>query len=178
MTQSELKELLHYDSATGIFTWAVDRSQRVKAGMEAGSKHSYGYTVIRINGKNYTAHRLAFLYMEGEFPQQDVDHIDGVRDNNTWANLRHATRSENMQNSSMLANNATGYKGVSYDKANNKFLAQIRHSGKNIHLGRFNTAEEAAEAYVKAKIDVHPFNPVQRIQNSKPSHGTTINLDL
>ena len=156
LTQEKLQSLLHYDPDTGVFTWKVAR-QRVKNGDVAGYKKS-GYVYISINGKHYRAHRLAFLYVHGEFPKEHTDHINGVRNDNRIANLREATNSQNMQNLLVAnSNNKTGLLGASVDKATGKFQAQIKLNGKNKFLGRFNTALEAHHAYVQEKRRVHDF---------------------
>ena len=91
ITQSELKELLNYDPATGVFTWLVSRG-RVKASSVAGHVHSRGYIVIMVDGRRHLAHRLAFVYMTGTFPDDQVDHINEIKADNRWINLREATR--------------------------------------------------------------------------------------
>lgn len=106
--------------------------------------------LIRINRRLYMAHRLAWLYVTGTWPINHVDHINGNRSDNRFANLRAATSRENARNSRMRANNACGYKGVHYKKQLNKFVAQIHVDGRVYHLGVFGTAEEAHAAYCKA----------------------------
>lgn len=163
LTQERLKELLHYDPEAGVFTWLVRSAQRIKVGDETGYQHpSSGYIYIRVCGKLYRAHRLAFLYMLGEFPPNDVDHRDGCPSNNKWKNLRHSTDSENQQNRKLSSSNKTGFTGVSYNNRRRKFVSTIRISKKNRCLGYFNTAEEANIAYCKAKAKHHAFQPVPR----------------
>lgn len=159
ITQDELKKQLHYDSETGVFTWLISNSPRVKIGDIAGffDKYKYGYIFIRINKKLYRAHRLAFLYMEGKFPPKDVDHIDRVRHNNIWNNLRKATRLENMQNISLSSRNTSGYLGVSFDKKRNKFISQIKINGNIKYIGRFETAIQAHIKYVETKKLLRDF---------------------
>jgi hypothetical protein len=97
LTQARLKELLHYDPESGAITWASRPSSRVKVGMLAGKVHpTQGYRQVRADKSLYYAHRLAWLYMTGEWPAADVDHINHVRDDNRWSNLRGATRSQNI----------------------------------------------------------------------------------
>ncbi len=146
LTQQQLKEVLLYDPETGLFKWAKNR-HRVNKGDIAGSL-AYGYVSIKLYGEKYMAHRLAFLYITGKWPKEEVDHINCTRNDNRWINLREATRFENMRNVEMKFTNKTGFKGVS--KSNNKWLARIRVLGKFIHLGVFNTPEEANEAYIHA----------------------------
>ncbi len=162
LTQERLKELLDYDPENGVFTWRLDRLNEVKAGKEAGHLNPYGYIVIRVCGSLQRAHRLAFLYMTGMFPVFHVDHIDGNRSNNKWLNLRNCNRSENGQNlkKAQLNNNSSGLLGCYFDKESNKFKAAIGINNTRINLGRFKTAKEAHECYLKAKREIHPFNTI------------------
>jgi len=98
LTQSELKELLHYDPETGVFTWLVRNGSGVEAGDVAGTLTLRGYWSIRYRRRSYRAHRLAFLYMTGSFPTLDVDHINGARGDNRWCNLREVTSRQNARN--------------------------------------------------------------------------------
>jgi hypothetical protein len=136
ITQAKLKELFHYCPDTGIFTWLVSAGC-VKAGAISGSKNSRGYLLIRIGGVRYLSHRLAFLYMNGEFPPRQVDHINGVRVDNRWANLRPVTNSENQRNSKMRENNTSGHIGVSWHKATSKWQACYGIGGRLIYIGLF-----------------------------------------
>jgi len=113
MTQEELKRLLHYEPETGIFKWIANAGARGRgrAGDVAGTKEQ-GYIRIRIAKKNHRAHRLAFLYMNGNFPKDAVDHIDGNRSNNKWTNLREATVFDNNRNMRLYRRNVTGLHGV------------------------------------------------------------------
>jgi hypothetical protein len=97
LTQDILRSLLRYNPTTGEFTWLASQ-YRIKAGDVAGSKRTDGYIAIGVGGKLYKAHRLAFLYMEGEFPKDQVDHLNGIKIDNSWANLRKCTPIENMNN--------------------------------------------------------------------------------
>jgi hypothetical protein len=147
LTQAELKSQLHYNPETGIFTRMVSNNNKIKVGDVAGGKHNQGYMVIGINGKLYLAHRLAWLYVHGEFPENDIDHISGIKDSNFIKNLRVSTRSQNLFNRGVTKNNTSGYKGVSFDKATNKWMAKARLNGKRYYLGLFVTPEKASEAY-------------------------------
>jgi hypothetical protein len=149
LTQEELKSQLNYDPETGVFTWATKPNRRIKIGDVAGC-YSLGYISIRVFGVMYRAHRLAFLYMTGNWPTKEyIDHIDGNRANNKWLNLREATNSENCMNSAKRAKGTSGYKGVCWDKARNKWMASAMINRKTYHLGRFDDAKEAYEAYKK-----------------------------
>lgn len=141
LTQEKLKSIFNYDTESGEFIRRINRGH-TKVGEIAGWFDGDGYVVIQINGKNYFAHRLAWLYMTGLWPEHDVDHIDRNPANNAWNNLRPATRSENNCNSKIHKNNKSGIKGVSWDKRLNKWSIQIQF--KNKKYGRFaETLEEA-----------------------------------
>jgi len=149
ITQSDLKQALNYDPDTGEFIWKVAKSGR-SCGGKAGSLTDRGYVRIALNGKQYKAHRLAWLYMTGEWPNNQIDHIDTIRTNNKWSNLRLANNQENHSNSPMRKNNTSGYKGVSWSKRDAKWFTTIMVNYKSIYLGAYGTAEEAHDAYVKA----------------------------
>jgi hypothetical protein len=152
LTQERLKELLTYDPATGIFRWRVARScgarGRTKPGDIAGAIQVRGCIDIGIDGKQYKAHRLAFLYMTGTWPAQGVDHRDLDPTNNAWGNLREANQSQNMANRRAQKNNKLGVKGVS--QIGSKYYARININGTRIHLGSFHTIEAAAAQYAEA----------------------------
>jgi len=135
MNQQLLKEYLEYDPETGVFTWLKDSGARKVKGTLAGVVHN-GYLDIQIKCKKYKAHRLAFLFMEGEFPQDQVDHINHVKNDNRWSNLRHSNYSENAKNHPMQKNNTTGIVGVKWDKRKSLWRADIVVNGINIYLGR------------------------------------------
>lgn len=142
ITQAELKELLHYDPETGVFTWKVNRGIRLLRGKKAGTIKPYGYPVVKVKGKDYLGHRLAFLYMVGEIPSGDVDHINGVRDDNRWCNLRKATRQQNAQNAKRRKDSPFGIPGVSLVRGK-RWRAVIRVNWKPIHLGYSDNFFEA-----------------------------------
>jgi hypothetical protein len=156
LTAARLRELLHYDPETGVFTWRVRRRSGVKGrvapGDIAGSLQSKGRDRLRIgiDYKVYRAHRLAWLYMTGEWPSRLVDHKDLNGLNNRWDNLRLATHSQNTTNSRVRSDSISGLKGVSFHKIKNRYQARIKVDRKTIRLGYFNTAEEAHAAYCDA----------------------------
>ena len=157
LTQDRLKEVLRYDSATGEFFWVVKMSNFVKAGTVAGyCRPPQFYRYIRVDGENYSAHRLAWLYVFGSMPDGETDHINGVPDDNKIANLRIGTRSENMQNQRRARKDSTtGILGVV--KLRNLYQAKIVVAGKQLHLGTFGTKEEAGHAYLLKKRKLHRF---------------------
>jgi hypothetical protein len=148
LTQARLREVLDYDPETGIFRWRIQTSNRGRVGHIAGRISDQDYWLIGIDGALYRAHRLAWLYITGEWPRE-VDHINGSRDDNRWCNLREATRSENNANSRRGRNNTSGYKGV-WRAASGRWTACITVNYRQIHLGRFDAPEEAHAAYCAA----------------------------
>lgn len=150
LTQARLKELLHYNPETGVFTWIKSNSPRAMAGAIAGTYvKATGYCALAIDNKDYLQHRLAWLYIYGKFPEADIDHINGVPHDNRLLNLRSCTRAQNLSNMKVCTTNSSGQKGVSFDKTRNKWKAQISIKNWNTFIGRFNTKEEASTAYQK-----------------------------
>lgn len=157
ITSERLKELLEYEPKTGIFRWKIETRQ-TKIGSIAAIGGSHPYVRIRLDGAAYYAHRLAWLYVHGEWPIGDLDHIDEDKRNNRISNLRLATESQNQHNKSYASKNSkTGLIGSSLHKASGLYRASIQVYGVQTDLGYFKTAEEAHEAYVKAKRKLHPF---------------------
>lgn len=146
LTQADLKENLYYDPETGLFTWLIP-AQRRRLTKEAGHKSSDGYTHVFFRGTLYRAHRLAWFYVHGEFPVGFLGHINGDRSDNRIENLRVADNFQNSHNAQIAANNATGFKGVSYCKTHKKYRAQCAVNKVNAFLGYFDTPEEASAAY-------------------------------
>lgn len=152
ITQSRLKEVLFYDPETGDWFWIVDRrgrGGRAKAGTKAGAISNKGYLIIGIDGKRYSGHRLAFLYMTGNWPKDNIDHEDLDRADNRWDKIREASFAENRVNSGPSRNNKLGVKGVR-SRSNGKFLAEITINRKSKYLGTFDNIDDAASAYIKA----------------------------
>ena len=157
LTQNELKSILHYDEFTGIFT-RLKSAGCVMAGSICNTHNNEDYIVIGVSRKNYKSHRLAFLYVLGAFPVNQVDHKNGIRDDNAWSNLREATNSENAQNKRKAqSNNIVGYLGVQFSVRNKNFVARIKLNGKDKYLGCFAFAEEASERYLAEKRKLHTF---------------------
>jgi len=141
LTQDKLKSILNYDRNTGFFIWK--RHAGVKTGSLAGKKLLDGYILITINRQRYRAHRLAWLYEYGYFPDLLIDHADGNPSNNRIANLRLATSTQNNCNAKMPITNTSGVKGVSFNKRLNKWGCSIRVLGVKKHLGYFLTLDDA-----------------------------------
>ena len=152
ITQEILKEQLTYNPETGLFTF-----NKKKGGMPIGSIAGYvqkdGYVCISINGVQYKAHRLAWLYIHGAFPLEQLDHINLKKDDNRITNLRPATRSQNHMNRRVYSNNKLGLKGVHL--AGTKYRALIKKDGKQICLGLYKTAEEASKVFQEAARLMH-----------------------
>lgn len=155
LTQERLKQLLSYSPDTGMFTWNV-RKGSCSAGTRAGgTPDKNNYFGIRIDGMAYYSHRLAFLYMLGEWPKNIVDHINGDMHDNRWRNLRDVLPAENQQNMKKASKaSSTGLLGAF--KCGRRFQSQIHAYGVHKHLGFFNTPEEAHAAYMEAKRRLHP----------------------
>lgn len=148
LTQEELKRLLHYDPETGVFTRLIFLSNRVNASSPVGCVNKVnGYHMFSVKGKIRYAHRMAWLYVYGYLPEQHTDRINGDRTDNRICNLRLASSCQNIRNSKHRINNTSGFKGVSFDKARGKWTAHAMVDRKGVHLGRYGTSEEAAEAY-------------------------------
>ena len=154
ITQRQLEKILRYSPETGVFVWVMKPNRRIRIGGIAGWLEENGYVRIEICKCRYYAHRLAWLYMTGEWPKEQIDHINGVRSDNRWANLREATRFINAQNQrNPRADNVTGFLGVLPWR--NSFQARIGLRGKSHYLGTYHTAEQAHEAYLQAKRRLH-----------------------
>ena len=153
MDQNRLKELVHYDSETGVFTSLVDRG-KIKEGDELGCRIPSGYEVFWLDDVLYRAHRLAWLYVHGTWPVNQIDHEDRIKHHNWISNLRDFTNLENAGNRAwMYRENETGFPGVTRNKA--RFQARIKHDGVRYNLGTYKTPEEASDirelAFLKIK---------------------------
>ncbi|HJE69861.1 HNH endonuclease [Pseudomonas oryzihabitans] len=152
-----VKEMLSYDPDSGVFTWKVSRG-RSPAGAIAGTKHARGYVVIKINKKDYLAHRLAWLLHTGKMPTSEIDHINGVTSDNRIANLRDVSHRENLRNTSLFRTNRSGHPGVRFVSRRGHWIAEITNGDSAIYLGSFKTMEEARDARKKAEemLGYHP----------------------
>lgn len=157
INQEELKKNLHYCEETGVFRWRRETSRRVIMGSVAGTVMNSGYIMVRINHSSCLAHRLAFVYMGVDIGPNEVDHIDRIKTNNSWKNLRIVTHIENCQNLPMNPRNTSGYNGVSWNKKTNKWYAYVKIEGKQINLGNFHEKKDAVDAREIANIE-HGFH--------------------
>lgn len=164
LTQETLRKYLSYDPETGVFTRIAASNVRHKfsLGCEAGRTDSRGRRKVAILGREYFAHRLAFFYMMGRWPESLIDHIDGDHSNNRWSNLREASPRDNNQNRSSRSWGKSGVLGVRSTYHPSRWQAAIKHDGKDIYLGTYGTVEEAAAAYDAAKRKLHAFQPAPR----------------
>ena len=158
LTQERLKELLHYCPISGVFTWKVSRGTAKRGGI-AGFLNPREYEKIKIDGKAYFAHRLAWLYVHGAVPSRCVDHVNGVHWANRILNLRMATSQQNARNRCVHKNSRSQLKGVR--PSGKRWNARIWLDGRGVSLGQYDTPEEAHAAYVVAATAAHGdfFNP-------------------
>jgi hypothetical protein len=150
-----VRNALLYDQETGVFTWLVATSNRVRVGNVAGCVSRDGYRYVGIGGRQYPEHRLAWLCVTGEWPRDWVDHVNGIKTDNRWSNLRGATRAQNRRNSRRRRSGKSGYKGVSWHRSARKWQARIAVNHEEIFLGHFSSPEAAHNAYCKAAIQYH-----------------------
>lgn len=160
-TREWLRSVIHYDPLVGLFMWRR-RSGRAFVGNFSTKRDSYGYIQVMIEKRLYSAHRLAWFYVFGEWPELEIDHRNGIRSDNRLANLRVAMREQNQQNRALGANNKSGFLGVYYDAATGSWVAQITAFGKQKRLGSRGTPEAAYTLYLSAKAVDHSFQPQPR----------------
>lgn len=169
--QHRLRELFEFDAKTGHLIW---RSRPVEdfatvlewsdfntqfAGTVAGCINGNGYREISIDGKKPKAHRLIWAYVNGDIPAgMQIDHINGIRDDNRLENLRLVTNAENRRNQSMRSDNSSGVMGISWHRLGRKWQANIKIDGRSKHLGLFDTIEAAAAARARAEVK-YGFHP-------------------
>lgn len=156
LTAERLRERLSYDPETGMFRWRVKHQGCRNV---VGTIDAKGYRLIHVDGRNYRAHRLAWLYSMDKWPGEEIDHINGVRSDNRLCNLREVSSSMNKQNQRRAhKDSATGILGVRWHKTNKAYQAQLGLCGKVLHLGFFSTPEAAHDAYLAAKRELHAGN--------------------
>ncbi len=149
-----IRHALNYDQGTGLFTWRTPRP-KCRVGEIAGHLGHCGYWFVCIDHKKHRAHRLAWFYMIGEFPDSEIDHINGIRSDNRWCNLRQASSSQNKCNAPKRSDNTSGFKGVSWSKYHKKWRSYIKLNGTRVFLGSFESRGAAYSAYVAASGEYH-----------------------
>lgn len=151
LTQETLKHCLTYDPSTGEFTWVNPIARGVKPGEVAGNTNARGYRRVSVYGKSYLAHRLAFLYMTGDWPADKVDHINGCFSDNRWNNLRDATQQQNLRNT--RCHGVSGIKNVYKD--HNRWNVKFSVDKKSTSYGSYKTREEAEERALAVRESLH-----------------------
>ena len=149
LTHERLKQVLHYDPSSGRWTRMFCYQSRM-VGEEAGSIHPKGYRYLKVDGVSYKSNRLAFFYMTGEWPSDQIDHENLGRADDKWENLREATQSQNKANCNAYKTNKSGFKGVYFSTHKRRWVASIQVNKKRINLGAFDSPESASEAYALA----------------------------
>ena len=170
MEFTRVQELLRYDPATGNIYWKVGKSN-ILAGSLAGRLRSDGYRTIKIDGRDYYSHRIAWLLVTGMWPEDQIDHKNGIRSDNRLENLRECNSFQNKQNEKKKARFAgippsSKLIGAWWNSKTEKWCSDITYYGNRVVLGSFDTEIEAHNAYKKAKLRFHDFNPVPRSGNS------------
>lgn len=157
VTAARLREVFHYDPNTGVFTRNICHNAK-HVGRVNGARHQSGYLKFRVDGHRYYAHRLAWLYSYGVWPSGEIDHINGVKDDNRIVNLREATHAQNCENRRSRSEKTTSrYTGVHWSKDRQLWATSLCVGGRVIRLGCFESEEAAYEAYLAAKSKHHQF---------------------
>jgi hypothetical protein len=151
--QDIIRNCIDYDPDTGIMVWKISCSARSWKGARIGWKTKTGYLRVQLNHKKYLLHRLAWFFIHGSFPDNEIDHINGDKSDNRLVNLREVTRAQNMCNQKTSSVNTTGFKGVT--RRGDRFRAQIQHEGEYHFIGSYDTPEEAHQAYCKKADELH-----------------------
>lgn len=160
LTAEVVRQLLAYNPETGVFTWRFQKDKSLQwngkyAGRPAGSPGYKGYIRIRIQKKGYLAHRLAWLWMTGSWPAEEIDHRGLNTADNRFSELREASHAGNNQNKPISRKNRIGIKGVGFDRQTGKFRVKIGFQNKTVHIGRFDKIDDAAAAYRRAAERFH-----------------------
>lgn len=157
ITQEKLKELFVYDPDSGLFVRRKRVAPNAPSGQVVGTKGTHGYLRVSIGNKYYALHRLAWLYVYGELPSGQVDHINRVRTDNRIGNLQSVTQCENMHNLSISSRNTSGHQGVAWNRSRSKWQVQVSAYGVRKYIGLFDDFDEAVAAREAAKIECQPY---------------------
>jgi HNH endonuclease/AP2 domain len=163
-----LREILDYNPATGVFVWKQTMNVTARAGQVAGSVNVWGYVQIKIGGKNYQGHRLAWFYVHGVWPEHEIRHVNDNRQDNRIANLKEITGLQIVLSHPLRRDNTSGYKGVTFCRTTGRWQAILFANGKRAHLGRFDTKEEAYKAYCEAGRKRYGDDFIPRERKSLP----------
>lgn len=162
LTVDRLREMLSYDPETGVFRWKVSPRNRTLPGDIAGYINDGGYVLCIVDQQRVRLHRAAWAITNGEWPAGQIDHINGIRNDNRMCNLRIASASQNMQNTSLRSDNSTGVKGVHFRADTGKYQSRINVDGKTLYLGCFDAIEDAKNARIEAEVKLHPYRAIGR----------------
>jgi len=154
LTAGLLRSIVGYDPATGAMTWLISPGPRAPIGSKAGRLNG-GYLHVKIMGRSYSVHRLAWLYVHGRWPVPSLDHRDGNPCNNAIANLREATPQQQSANKRKPRSNTSGFKGVGWNRSKQCWFATIKRDGKQVNLGYFDSPEVAHAAYFRAAVEIY-----------------------
>ena len=149
ITHARLLEVLNYDPETGEFRWRSKPSRPSYVGRIAGTVNNFGYRQINIDGRMYSCHRLAFLYINGIFPELHIDHKDRNKSNNAWRNLREATPCQNMMNLDLSVKSTSGHRGVVYDNKSRKWRVRFNVNSERLDFGCYDSFDEAKEIAIE-----------------------------
>lgn len=155
LTLERAKQILSYNRETGEFIRIKTNSYKIKPGSKAGGINTIGYVQIGIDGKIYLAHRIAWLFEYGEWPEFEIDHANGLRSDNRIINLREAKHHENICNRPKQINNTSGYKNVSWSKTMDQWMVRINFNKKSIIVGYFKDINDAINASFEARKKYH-----------------------
>lgn len=154
ISHGDVLSLFNYDGMSGLFTWRTDRGNGIPAGSVAGFRHVSGYWILVIKRRQFKAHRVAWLYVTGQWPEEEIDHINGIQGDNRFSNLRPATSLQNKLNCGIRKDNTSGVKGV-HKTESGTWQARVSVGGKRVNLGFFKTAHEAAKVAAQARDVAH-----------------------
>lgn len=160
LNRMRLDHLLNYDKTTGIFTRKVSvRKDRI--GAVAGAPNGFGHIQIRVDGTLYMAHRLAWMWVYGDWPPTNIDHVNGNPSDNRITNLRLATPKENQENVKLRVDSSTGHRGVNWNKAERKWVARVQHHKERIVIGKYEAIEDAVSAIKEARDILFTHNKTE-----------------